>query len=157
MEGRGDFYILGGSVSEPSWEDQKKAERKLEAAKSFGFGSSICMFVIMCVCLGMWGCPKYQVYKRTLIGEAELRQAEWNRQIQIQEADAKKEAATSLAVAEVERAKGVAEANKIIGESLRKNEAYLRYLWINELSENGQNVIYIPTETGMPILEAGKR
>ena len=62
-----------------------------------------------------------------------------------------------LASAEVERAKGVAEANKIIGESLNGNDAYLRYLWIERLGQNGQDVIYIPTEAGLPILEAGRR
>ena len=60
--------------------------------------------------------------------------------------------------AEVARAKGVAEANKIIGESLHNNEAYLRYLWINGLSEHGNapTVVYVPTEAGLPILEAGR-
>jgi hypothetical protein len=36
-------------------------------------------------------------------------------------------------------------------------EGCLRYLWINTLGENGQDVIYVPTEAGTPILEAGKR
>ena len=54
-------------------------------------------------------------------------------------------------------AKGTAEANRIIGDSLKNNEAYLRYLWIHNLEEGKNEVIYIPTEAGMPILEAGKR
>lgn len=109
------------------------------------------------IALMMWGIPTYNVWQKELAGQAELKQAEWNRQITIREAEAKKESAKALADAEVERARGVAAANKIIGDSLKNNEGYLRYLWITELSENGQNVIYIPTETGMPILEAGKR
>lgn len=45
--------------------------------------------------------------------------------------------------------------NKIIGESLKNNEAYLRYLWINDLGNNaGKTVVYIPTEANLPILEA---
>ena len=69
-----------------------------------------------------------------------------------------KESAKMLGEAEVERARGVAEANKIIGESLHNNEAYLRYLWINGLKDNGHapQVIYVPTEAGLPILEAGR-
>jgi len=52
----------------------------------------------------------------------------------------------------------VAKANKIIGDSLKDNESYLRYLWINGLSEKDNNtVIYVPTEANLPILEAGKR
>lgn len=56
-----------------------------------------------------------------------------------------------------ESARGVAESNKIIGDSLKGNEAYLRYLWIDGLNRNNQNVIYVPTEAGLLILEAGKR
>ena len=112
---------------------------------------------VFIIALGMWGCPQYNVWEKGLAGQAELKQAEWNRQIAIKEAEAKKESAKALAEAEVERAKGVAKANAIIGASLKNNESYLRYLWINELSSNEQNVIYIPTEAGMPILEAGKR
>lgn len=112
----------------------------------------ICVFVLV----GLWGCPKWNVYRRTLAGEAELKQAEWNRQIAIKEAEAKQEAAKALAQAEIERAKGVAEANKIIGESLNHNEAYLRYLWIQGLETNNMQVIYVPTEGNLPILEAGR-
>lgn len=90
-------------------------------------------------------------------GQAELKRAEQNRQIAIEEAKAKKESAQALADAEIIRAQGVAKANKIIGDSLKDNEAYLRYLWIDSLNSNNQNVIYVPTEAGLPILEAGKR
>jgi len=103
--------------------------------------------------------PKYGVWTKTLEGEAELKKAEWNRQIVIKEAEAKFQASTKLAEAEVERAKGVAKANEIIGNSLKGNEDYLRYLYISGLTEGNQNkeIIYIPTEAGLPILEAGKR
>jgi regulator of protease activity HflC (stomatin/prohibitin superfamily) len=101
--------------------------------------------------------PKYRVWEREQQGLAELAQADGNRKITILEAKAKLESAESLAEAEIARAKGVAEANRIIGESLKNNESYLRYLWIQNL-ENGNNaVIYVPTETNLPILEAGKR
>ncbi len=67
------------------------------------------------------------------------------------------ESAKSLAMAEVERAKGVAEANQIIGESLKGNESYLRYLWIQGLQYGSSEVIYIPTEANLPILEASRK
>lgn len=57
---------------------------------------------------------------------------------------------------EVARAGGVAQANQIIGDSLKNNEPYLRYLWINNLKETKNNVIYVPTEAGLPILEASR-
>ena len=116
------------------------------------------ILLALIIAFWMWGMPKYRVYEQTLIGEAELARAAQNRQIATLEAQAKKEAATLLGEAEVARAKGVAEANKIIGESLHNNEAYLRYLWINGLSEHGNapTVVYVPTEAGLPILEAGR-
>jgi regulator of protease activity HflC (stomatin/prohibitin superfamily) len=99
---------------------------------------------------------KYNVWSSGLAGEAELKQADWNRQITVREAEAKKESAIALAQAEVERAKGVAQANKIIGDSLKGNEDYLRYLWIDSLQNTKNQIIYIPTEANLPILEAGR-
>lgn len=101
--------------------------------------------------------PTYSVWQKGMAGKAELAQAEANRKIKIAEAEAAKESAKSLAEAEVIRARGVAEANRIIGDSLKNNEAYLRYLYVNSLAEKDANVYYIPTEAGLPILEAGKR
>ena len=113
--------------------------------------------LVLLIALGMWGCPKYNVWQKELSGKAQLKKAEWNRQITITEAEAKKEAAKALAGAEVERAKGVAEANEIIGKSLKDNEAYLRYLWINGLHDGSSEVIYIPTEANLPILESVRK
>lgn len=116
-------------------------------------GTLVIGFIAFC----MWGCPHYQVYEQTLAGEAELAKASYSKKVQIQDAEAKLESAKSLAAAEVERAKGVAKANEIIGSSLKDNEEYLRYLWIHQLSEGKNDVIYVPTEANLPILEAGKR
>jgi hypothetical protein len=119
---------------------------------------TVCIVVSTIVTIGCCaGCPIYGVWQKGLKGKAELKQAEYNRKIKIREAEAKHESAKSLAMAEVERAKGVAKANKIIGESLRKNEAYLRYLWIQGLHNGKGETIYIPTEANLPILEATRR
>ncbi len=101
--------------------------------------------------------PPYKVWQQEKEGEAELARATANRKIRVLEAEAKRDAAVSEAQAEVERAKGVARANEIIGNSLKNNESYLRYLWISNLNGNNKEVIYIPTEANLPILEAGKR
>jgi regulator of protease activity HflC (stomatin/prohibitin superfamily) len=102
--------------------------------------------------------PHYNVWEQSLQGKAELSRADYNRQIAVVEADAKLSAATKLAEAEVERAKGVASANKIIGDSLRQNEDYLRYLWITDVAGSNvdKTVVYVPTETNLPILEANR-
>ncbi|MBR8188585.1 hypothetical protein KDW82_05860 [Burkholderia vietnamiensis] len=107
----------------------------------------------------LYGCPQYRVYSQRMDGEAELAQANYSKQVQVQDAKAKLESAQAYADAEVIRAQGVARANAIIGNSLRDNEAYLRYLWINKLSDSegkGGQVIYVPTEAGLPILEASR-
>lgn len=115
------------------------------------------VIIVALIGLTMWIIPQYRVWSARMEGEAELAQAEGNRQIAVKEAQAKKEAASLLAEAEIERAKGVAKANEIIGNSLKNNDAYLRWLWIENLDKGNNSVIYIPTEAGLPILEAGKR
>lgn len=106
------------------------------------------------VALIMGGCPVYNVWQQDLQGQAELARAEQNRQIAIQEARAAEESAKSYANAEVTRARGVAEANSIIQDGLGGPEGYLRYLWIQNLPHG--RTVYIPTEAGMPITEAGR-
>lgn len=117
----------------------------------------VVILAVAFICGSCWAWANYNVYSSRMAGLAKLSEAESSRQIAVLEAKAKKESATMLAEAEIERAKGVAEANKIIGESLKGNEEYLRYLWIHNLEEGHNEVIYIPTEAGLPILEAGKR
>jgi len=106
----------------------------------------------------MYGYPRYNVYKANLDGEAELAQANQNCQIKVAEAQAAKESAQYQAEAEVIRAQGVAKANEIIANGLGGPEGYLRYLYIDMLrDQHNSSIIYVPTEAGLPILEAGKR
>ncbi|MHA1347898.1 MAG: membrane protease subunit [Candidatus Heimdallarchaeaceae archaeon] len=126
-------------------------------------GILICCFSAIAIIIAViliWGGAAiyrdYSVWAQGKEGQAELAKADWNRQITVREAKAKEESSALLAQAEVRRAIGVAKANKIIGDSLKKNEAYLRYLWINNLHEGKNQVIYVPTETNLPILEAGR-
>lgn len=44
----------------------------------------------------------------------------------------------------------------IIGDSLQNNDAYIHYLWIEALKESKDQVIYIPTEAGVPITESAR-
>lgn len=129
---------------------------KFNQVQSFGANAVIKVIAVIFVIILLWmfGYPRYRVWQQGLEGEAELKRAEQNRKIAVQEAEAKKEAAKSLADAEVIRAEGVAKANAIIGNSLKGNEDYLRYLWIDNLEKNPNAVIYVPTEAGLPILES---
>ena len=55
---------------------------------------------------------------------------------------------------EVARAQGTAKSNEIIAGSITEN--YLRYRWIEGLQKSQLTVVYVPTETNLPILEAGR-
>lgn len=128
-----------------------------EVKVGLSIGGFVLVLVFGVIALAMTGCPQYNVYAAKKQGEAELAQADQNRQIAVQEAKAKFESADYEARAEIRRAEGVAQANKIIGDSLKNNEAYLRYLYVNNLEKTKDQVIYVPTEAGLPILEAGRR
>jgi hypothetical protein len=125
-----------------------------DSTKGALIGTIIVWVILLGVLGSCWALPHYNVWQQGLAGEAELKRASQNRQIAVQEAEAKHEAAKALAQAEIERAKGVAEANRIIGESLHGNEDYLRYLWVQGLEHAETSVIYVPTEANLPLLEA---
>ena len=100
--------------------------------------------------------PYYNVWQQEMSGKAEFAKAEQNRKIKIEEAKANLEAEKLNAQAEIERAKGAAEAIKIGNGSI--TPAYIQYLWVRQQSNlNDKTVIYIPTETNLPILEASRQ
>lgn len=117
----------------------------------------ICIVGLLIIVWGIFAMYNvYSVWSSAKAGEAQLAQATYNRQIAVKEAEAKEAAAVELAKAEIIRAGGVAQANKIIGKSLEGNEAYLRYLWIQNLESQHNKIIYVPTEANLPILEAAR-
>jgi hypothetical protein len=128
------------------WKEEQKAYTKL----AWKITAAIAVFLVAM----MWVWPMYRVWQRTLAGEAQLREAEWNRQIAVREAQATLESAVHLADAEIERARGVSEANRIIAEGLGGPNGYLSYLWVQALHDDDNAVIYVPTEAQLPILEA---
>ncbi len=63
------------------------------------------------------------------------------------------EQAVKDAEIEVARARGAAEAQKIVRSTL--SDSYLQYLWIKTLNEN-PNVIYVATEANLPLFKQTK-
>ena len=121
--------------------------------------AALIMIALFIVFGGVGSCmyiaPKYNVWKQEMEGKAEFAKAEQNRKIKIEEAKANLEAEKLNAHAEVERAKGAAEAIKIENGSI--TPAYIQYLWVRQQNANTNNkIIYIPTEAGLPVLEAGR-
>ena len=108
------------------------------------------------ISLTMWGCPQYGVWRAELSGKAEFVKAEQNRKIKIEEAKANLEAEKLNAQAEIERAKGAAEAIRIENGAI--SPTYIQYLWVRQQQNlNDKTVIYIPTETNLPVLEARRQ
>ena len=112
------------------------------------------LFALLFVGFLFWVFPTYNVWAREMRGKAQLREAQWNRQIAIEEAQANLESEKLNAQAEIERAKGAAEAIRIEGGSLTDN--YIKYLWVRQLATGDKQLIYVPTEAGLPVLEAGR-
>lgn len=120
---------------------------------------TIILIALFIISGGIGGCmyigPKYSVWQQEMAGKAEFAKAEQNRKIKIEEAKANLEAEKLNAQAEIERAKGAAEAIKIENGSI--TPTYIQYLWVRQQNANTNNrIIYIPTEAGLPILEAGR-
>lgn len=93
----------------------------------------------------------YDVWAMEMRGKAALAEASQNRQIQIEQAKAESEAA-----------KYTAQAIKEVGEATKKYPEYRNQMYIQAFAEalSGgkiKQIMYIPTEAGIPILEAGRR
>jgi hypothetical protein len=123
-----------------------------ETKNLFKVGFYCFVALVGSICLCMVGCPQYGVYSARKGGEAVLAHAQSSREVAVAEAKAKMESASLLAQADTIRAHGVATSNRIIGQSLKNNKEYLQWLWIDQIEK--ANVIYVPTEANLPIMEA---
>jgi len=110
------------------------------------------IFLFAIIIVGMIAIPQYSVWSQGLNGKAQLKEAEWNRQIAIEEAKAELESATLMKEADIIRAEGIAEANRIISQTLTPE--YITWKWVEGLHDGSSEVIYVPTEANLPILEA---
>ena len=116
--------------------------------------AAVVAFSILVMIAWGWISPKMNLYranteKQAVIADqkAQSEAAEFAAKSAVTQAEAK-------ADAEIIRAHGLAEAQAIITETL--TEDYIRYLYIQAIEGNGNQIIYIPTEAGLPILEAGR-
>jgi hypothetical protein len=119
----------------------------------------IIKLVVACVAillLLMFGMPVYWVWSAGMTGKAQFRKATYNRQVRVLEAKAEAEAASWHQQRDTVQAHGIARANAIIGNSLKDNQPYLVFKWLETLREikgNGQ-VIYLPGLSPLPVTEA---
>ena len=119
-----------------------------------GIGAII---IIMIAIVGtglLVGYPEYKVWKMDKAGQAQLAEAEWTKKIKTEEARANLESAKLDKEAMIIRAQGTAAANKIVSGSL--DPLYINYLIAEGLVDSDTQVVYIPTEGSLPIIEAGR-
>lgn len=114
------------------------------------------IFGLIFVLALMFGLPKYNVWQQEMVGKAEMAKAEQNRKILVEEAKARLEAEKLNAQAEIERAKGMAEAMKVENGTL--SETYNQYLFIRtleKLADKGSlpQIIYLPSEGMVPVMD----
>lgn len=127
----------------------------LTAAGGISLTVGVILLLLGLVILGMWGCPQYNVYTQRKEGEANLAHAQSSKEVAVAEAKAKMESAAYNAQADTIRAHGIARSNQIIGNSLKNNQEYLQWLWIDELKSTQNQIIYVPAgQMGMPITES---
>lgn len=111
--------------------------------------------IIGLVVIGMVVGPIYHVWSASQDGKAALAHADYERQVQVVNAQANLQAQKFNAEAEVARAGGVAQSNNIIKDSI--TEMYIRYLWVNTLDKTNNQIIYVPLgQDGLPLTEAGR-
>ena len=122
---------------------------------------AIIVVILIVIAAVMIIMPQYNVWQRKLGGEAQLREQEYAKQIQVEQAKAELESARLLREAEVERSKGVAESMEIISQELEKNPNYLQYLAIQaqmKMAESpNHTTVYIPVgANGIPLIKTAE-
>ncbi len=122
------------------------------------FIPAVIFFVVAIVGL-MYIIPVYNVWQQEMAGKAEMAKAEQNRKILVEEAKARLEAEKLNAAAEVERARGMAEAMKVENGTL--SATYNQYLFIRTLEKIADKgslpqIIYVPSEGMTPVMDLSK-
>lgn len=113
----------------------------------------------------MAGYPQYKLYKSNTEKQSVIREQEaiseaavYAAQKRVTEAEANADAALIAATAEAERriieAESIAASQELIAATLTAE--YLQWRYYEVLSTTDGQVIYVPTEAGLPITEAGR-
>lgn len=119
------------------------------------FGWIVAIVMIIGLFLGVFfGFQWIRVYSAEQSGKAKLAEATYSKQVQLEEAKANLESQKLNSQAEVERAKGAAQAIEI--EDGKLTERYIQYLYVQNLEKLDTQLIYVPTEGGLPLLEANR-
>lgn len=137
----GFFALLGVALAIYFIAGEPDAPIKLRAILSV---SSLVLFLGLSAAVA-FGYPQYKVWEQSKAGEAALAKATQDRQIKVQEAEAEQEAASKQA-----------EANRILGESIRQYPESMEQKWVEAIEKTSNQVIYLPTEASVPITESAR-
>ena len=114
----------------------------------------IVFIMVLIVVWALFGRPIWRVWASHQEGLADLQRAKNEQQIQVAEAQARLDAAHLNKQADVVEAEAVALQIHTIGDQLTKHDLYLKWQWIKMMEDRDGETIYVPTEAGLPILEA---
>ena len=127
-----------------------------ELLKQKGYAEFVALIVVLAICVVvigsiMFAYPKYRLYSQELRGKANLLEAKQSKMIQVEQARA-----------ELESADLRAKAIVIMGKAAEDYPSYRQQEFVGAFGEalrEGKinQIIYVPTEGNIPILEAGKR
>lgn len=128
----------------------------------WAIGSFFSALVIGLIAMGLLWSPLVGPWSQERRGMADLREAQQNRQILIEQAEAQRQVAVLKAQGEKDAAELQAEAIGIVGKAAKDFPEYRQQEFIGAFADAmkagtvGQ-IIYVPTEANIPILEAGRR
>ena len=137
----GFFALLGVALAIYFMAGKQSGPIKSRAILSV---SSLVLFLGISAAVA-FGYPQYKVWEQSKAGEAALAKATQDRQIKVQEAEAEQEAASKQA-----------EANRILGESIRQYPESMEQKWVEAIEKTSNQVIYLPTEASVPITESAR-
>ncbi len=119
--------------------------------------SLVALVILILVAIWMWIWPTYNVWASAMKGKADLEQAHYEQEIAVAQAKSRLNAAEMNKKAAIVEAEAVSEQIRKIGENLSKHDLYLKWQWIKMMEERDGETIYVPTEAGLPILEATRK
>ena len=126
---------------------------------ALAFALALCVGLLFGV---MWSWAHFRLWRADLAGQALFIERESAGKAALAEATFTKQARVESARAEQEAAQLTADAIAIVGEAAQQYPEYRQqefYLALGEALKEGKinQILYLPTEAGMPITEAGKR
>jgi hypothetical protein len=112
---------------------------------------ALSVLVVIIVIAAMFTIPQYRVWQQGMEGEARLMRARQERQILVTQAQAEKDAARLRA-----------EAISVMGRAAKEFPEYRHQEFMAAFGEalregSVQQIVYVPTEAGIPIMEARPR